>query len=641
MKVSRHISLFLAITILFTAVFPVGTFAAESEPQELTILFTHDVHDYLYPTSTVEPDGIRYHGGAAKRNTILKQHAGENSIYVDAGDFSMGTLYQAAFSTDAFELRDLGTAGCEVTTFGNHEFDYGALGVAAMLRAAKASGDPVPQIVLSNIDFSGELDSEQKELKAAFDEYGIREYTVLERAGYKLGFLGLEGYDSIECIQTDIPFTDYIETAKKTVAELQAEGCDLIIALSHTGTNSTGLAGEDVDLVQQVPGIDMIISGHAHTTYPAPVRINDTVLVSCGDYLKNVGSVSVVKKNGKLEVTDYQLYPVDETVPEDPETAARLDGYKKSIEAGYLADKGGSFDKVIAHSSFSTISVDEMYKTHQEYTTGNLIADSYMYKLRKEGISDVDAAFVGLGTIRGSINEGDISVADAFEICSLGVGGDGSAGHPLVEAYISGKEMKLMTELDASLGPMVSSIKMSYSGLEFKFNEKRIILDRVTDVYLRRPDGSTEKIENDRLYKVAVNMYAINMLGMLNGLTKGILSITPKYADGTPIQDFYASTYHAADGTEVKEWVCLKEYLESFPAGGSGLPEVPAVYQEPQGRKVKYSEGGLAVIKNPGTATPIIPIAGGIVIAVLALLVLAIVGIVKAIKKSIRRRKKK
>jgi len=641
MKSSKFISMFLVLVMLLTAALPFGVFAAESDPEELTILFTHDTHDYLYPTSSEESDGYLFYGGSAKRRTILKENSTENSIYVDAGDFSMGTLYQAAFSTDAFELRDMGLSGCEVTTFGNHEFDYGAQGVAAMLRAALASGDTLPEIVISNIDFSGELNPEQRDLKAAFDEYGIKEYTTVERAGYKIGFFGLEGYDSIECIQTDIPFTDYIETAQRMVEKMKADGCDIIVALSHSGTNGSGTTGEDVNLAEQVPGIDVIVSGHAHTTYDAPVTIGDTVLVSCGEYLKNVGKLTVTKKDGKLNVKGYEIIPVDETVEEDPETAARMEEYKKSIEEGYLADKGGSFDKIIAWSDFSTISVGEMYATHQEYNTGDLIADSYLYELRANGINDVDAAFVGLGTIRGSIDAGPISVADAFEICSLGVGGDGSAGHPIVEAYITGKDIKLLTELDASLGSMVSSIKMSYSGVEFMFNERRILLDRVTEVHLRRQDGSIEKIEDDKLYKVAVNMYGMNMLGMLNGLTKGVLSITPRYADGTPIENFYTSTYRTANGTEIKEWVCLKDYLESFPVGESGLPELPSIYKEAQGRKVKYSEGGLALIKNPGTATPVIPIAGGVTVLFLTLIVLGIIAIVRGIVKSIRKKKDK
>ena len=84
-----------------------------------------------------------------------------------------------------------------------------------------------------------------------------------------------------------------------------------------------------------------------------------------------------------------------------------------------------------------------MYATHGEYPFGNLIADSYIYEAKRNGIDDIDVALVGLGTVRNTFGKGDITTADAFEVCSLGVGSDGSAGHPIISAYITGKELKL------------------------------------------------------------------------------------------------------------------------------------------------------------------------------------------------------
>jgi len=625
----------LFVAFLFSVFFTCRAFAAGAE--ELTILFTHDIHDYMYPTVEEKNGETVYHGGMAKLQTILEEQGSENSVYMDAGDFSMGTLYQAAFSSDAYELRSLGLAGCEVTTFGNHEFDYGAKGVARMLRAAVASGDPLPSIVISNIDFSGELDEDQKELKKAFEEYGIAEYEIIERAGYRIGVMGLEGYDSIECIQTDIPFTDYKEQAAKTAEKLKAEGCDIIVALSHSGMHGRE-EGEDLELAKAVPAIDIIICGHSHSCFDTPVQEGTTTIVACGEYLKNVGKLSVRKEGGRLSVTGYELIPVDEGVEEDAETLERLEEYQDSIEDGYLSDKGGSFDQVIAHSNYDMMSLSEMYASHQEFPVGNLIADSYMYAAKQNGVK-VDVALVGLGTIRGSIKEGDITVADAFEICSLGVGGDGSAGHPLVLVNISGKDLKLMTELDASLGTLVSSIKMSYSGLAFTFNERRMLLDRVTDVYLVKEDGSREEIADSRLYRVCANMYAVNMLGMLNGLTKGVLAITPVDEQGKPITDFYAVTMKDKNGTEVKEWVAFRNYLESFPVGEHGVSELPGYYEGSLGRKVKVSEGGIGNWLKPGKATNVIRIAGGLVLTVILVLVLLITLAVRFIRRKRRDRR--
>ncbi|MBQ1907768.1 MAG: 5'-nucleotidase C-terminal domain-containing protein, partial [Firmicutes bacterium] len=479
------------------------------------------------------------------------------------------------------------------------------------------------------------------ELRSAYEDYGVTGTAVIERNGLKLGFFGLEGIDSIECIQTDLAWTNYIEAAKAAAAELESQSCDVIIALSHSGTNGDGKTGEDFDLAAAVPAIDVIISGHTHTAYPEPVMAGGTLIASAGCYLQYLGRIDLRMGENGPELAGYTLIPISADIPEDPGIAADFRSYKKQIEDTYLAAEDVSFDQVIARSRFDMISLDEMYATHQEYTTGDLIADSYIYEAERNGIGDIDVALVGLGTIRGSIRKGDITVSDAFEICSLGVGSDGSAGHPLLAAYITGKELKLLTELDASLGPVVSSIKMSYSGLRYAFNTKRILLDRVTDVKLVRGvlsgEGSFEEIDDKKLYKVCCNMYAANMLGMLNGLTKGVLSITPKDAEGKPIEDFYAVALKNRDGAEIKEWVAFKNYLMSLPPGADGVPEIPAAYSGQMGRKVRYEQGGLAVISHPGTATKLVPTA----ILCAAILILMIVLLAVRLVKRLRGRARK
>ena len=273
--------------------------------------------------------------------------------------------------------------------------------------------------------------------------------------------------------------------------------------------------------------------------------------------------------------------------------------------------------------------MSEMEAENSEFDIGNLIADSYIYEARRNGIDDIDVALVGLGTIRDSISAGDVCLSDAFRFCSLGVGEDGSAGHPLLTAYITGRELKLLTELDASLGPLVSYIRMSYSGLTYSYNPRRALLDRVEDVRLVKMksdssiasplsgDAELESIEDDKLYKVCCNMYAANMLGMLNGLTKGILSIEPKNADGTPIEDFYDVTMRDKKGEEIKEWVAFKNYLEAYPEG------IPEEYNTPQGRKIR-NENFLTSWTHPGTSAIIIV---AVVLVLQFVLILIIAGI--------------
>jgi len=630
-KISKKILSAVIALIMFVGTFISTAYAVE--PQDLNIMFVHDSHDYLYPTTTIENGSLIEHGGAARLATIIKENSDKNTIFLDGGDFSMGTLYQAAYSTDAYELRNLGICGCDVTTFGNHEFDYGAAGAAKMLRAALASGDKLPQIVQSNIDFSGELTAEQADFKKACEEYGVKENTILECAGHKIGVFGLVGISCIACIQTDFEYINYIDSAKEQVKKLQNEGCDIIIAVSHSGTDGNGKSGEDIDLAKKVPGIDVIVSGHTHTTYSSPIEVNDTLVVSCGEYLKNVGKLTVSLEDGKIKVKDYKLIPVDSSVKEDAETKARFESYKENINENYLED-GEYFDKVIAHSNFDFIGLDEMYNTHQEYPLGDLIADSYIYEAEKNGIKDIDVALVGLGTVRSSLKKGDITVADAFEVCSLGVGGDGSAGHPIVAGYISGFELKLLVELDASLGELVSSIKMSYSGLKYTFNTKNIILGRVTQIGLDNGTDVLDKIDITKQYKVVANMYAINMLNMVNGLTNGIISISPRDEFGNKVTDFYTMSLKDKNGKEIKEWVAFKDYLESFDVGPSGYPEIPDRYSAAQGRKVKISHSIFEDIDYPALIAKMVPMMKTIAELVINFSVTLINALIKAAAKA-------
>ncbi|MDO5118320.1 MAG: hypothetical protein Q4D34_07525, partial [Eggerthellaceae bacterium] len=140
------------------------------------------------------------------------------------------------------------------------------------------------------------------------------------------------------------------------------------------------------------------------------------------------------------------------------------------------------------------------------------------------------------------------------------------------------------------------------------------------DVHLLRPDGTKEEIVDDALYKVACNMYAANMLGMLNGLTSGILKIEPKYEDGTPIEDFYSSVLTDENGRVVKEWVAFRDYLASFEPGDNGIPTIPSKYIGTQYRKVKVHIGGLKVLQDAGLTTIVLNIAGVLLIVIIALL---------------------
>ena len=141
--------LFLTVLTLSLLISICPAWGAAENSHDAVILFTHDTHDHFYPAPS--EDGGEY-GGYTRLATLLKLERVKypDAITVDGGDFSMGTLFQTVYGTQAPELKALGAMGYDVTTLGNHEFDYRASGLAQMLETAAASGSQVPAIVQSN-----------------------------------------------------------------------------------------------------------------------------------------------------------------------------------------------------------------------------------------------------------------------------------------------------------------------------------------------------------------------------------------------------------------------------------------------------------------------------------------------------------
>ena len=558
---------------------------ASGESHDAVILFTHDTHDHFYPAPS--EDGGEY-GGYIRLATLLKQERVKypNAITVDGGDFSMGTLFQTIYATQAPELRALGAMGYDVTTLGNHEFDYRAAGLAQMLETAAASGSPVPAIVQSNgtvLDGTG-----SQELKQAMEDYGVQDHIILTRGGINYGIFGLMGEDADACApMSGMAFEPVADAARRAVAELeeelaQLEGPSLIVCLSHTGTENG--KGEDYELAKAVDGIDVIISGHTHSTLEEPVQVNDTLIVSCGEYTTNLG-VLELKLDGTGAVTDfdYRLVPVDETVSADADMERLAQSFQPMVEKEYLSQFGLTFDQVLAQSTFDFTPISQFGKEHREDTLGNLIADSYVYAVQQaegENYVPVDFAVVAAGVIRESFSAGEITTSDVFNVSSLGSGANGSPGYPLISVWITGRELKDAFEVDASVTSLMPAAQIYGAGMTWTWNPHRILLNRVNDCAQVLPDGTTVPLEDDKLYRVVTGLYTGQMLGTVNDQSFGILTITPKDAQGNEVTNFEDQIIYTPNGSELKEWYALATYLQS-------MGTVDGRYAAPEGRKVE------------------------------------------------------
>lgn len=605
--------------------------AADETAEEITILYTHDMHSSFLPKEG--PDG-HSRGGYARLKTLIDEQKEEhpNALVLDGGDFSMGSLFQTAYSTSALELRAMGQMGYDVTTFGNHEFDYRASGLADMLYAAVDSGDPLPAIVDANYL----PPQEDEETWDALYTYGVQDYRILERGGVLYVIFGLTGVDSDECApMSGMELHDPVETAKRVVKEA-TEQCQtaygedpVVICLSHSGTEKG--KGEDYELAQKVDGIDVIISGHTHTTLEQPIEVNDTYIVSAGENSKNLGVLTLTRTQDGVELKDSRLVPVDERVPEDPEMAAWIEEAKSQVEQDYLADFDLEFDQVLVDNPYQFDTVDEVYDTQHESTLGNLLADAYYWAGNQASQDPVDVALTASGVIRDTFPKGPITVSQVFNVASLGIGADGVPGYPLISVYLTGKDLKNAIEVDASVPPLMSAAQLFYSGVGYSFNTNRMIFDKVDYAVLMREGGITEPIVDDQLYHVVTGLYIGQMLGAVESSTFNILTVTPRDAQGNPIDISQLEDYilHDDEGNEVKEWYAIASYLQSM--GG----EMDQKYGQTDGRKLVYSSWNpVSLLKNAGLPTSLAILA---LVIVVALLVLMVVLVRKFILRRMRR----
>ena len=632
MKFKRILALFLVLmagaTLCLTA-----SAASAAKGDIITILFTHDLHSHLLPTTNDSGNGE--YGGYAKLMTLIniQKKIDPNAILVDGGDFSMGSLFQTAYPTAALELRAMGAMGYDVTTFGNHEYDYLQSGLKSMLNAAVDSGDPLPQIVCANYlpPVEGQ-EGYDASLWEAYNNYGVKKYTILERGGVYYAIFGIFGYDADDCApNSGMVFEEPAAVAQATVDAAVAE-CEatygahpVVIALSHSGTS--GGMGEDYELAQAVNGIDVIISGHTHSTIKEPIEVNGTLIVSATDYGRRLGVLKVKFDGQSVTLADYTLMDVTGTIKEEPAIAALVEQYKAAVEENYLSKYGYTFDQVLVNNPYTFDTAGQAKATPHESTLCNVYSDAYKWAVERATGQKVAIAVTAAGVIRGSLPVGEVTVSDVFNAASLGVGTEGE----LVGIYLTGKDLKNAFELDASVQPLMTSAQLYISGAEYSFNQKRMIFNKVDYAMLRNADGTLSDIENDKLYFVVAGMYMGQMLGSVEETSMGLLSITPRDAEGNPIaaQDLVNYVVRDENGNALKEWDAIADYLCNM--GGEMDPH----YAETDGRKVVYASTKPAdLLRNANIFTYAVLILGAVIIATPILIVRAIVRRCKKAKKA-------
>ncbi len=220
-------------------------------PVVVKLIHTNDHHSHLDSSTyelTLNGTATQVEmGGFASLATIIQEERNDNSIVVNNGELN-GTLYFSLFKgVPDFEVFNL--LGLDGYALGNHEFDEGDEGLADLIKIANFP------ILSANI-----APQEESPLYEVKDR--ILPYVIKEIDGEQVGVIGLlkvEKTKNSSLVSDYVTFTDEIEAANNAVAELQAQGINKIIMVSHVGYYN------DILLAKNIPGLDVIVGGDTHS----------------------------------------------------------------------------------------------------------------------------------------------------------------------------------------------------------------------------------------------------------------------------------------------------------------------------------------------------------------------------------------
>jgi 2',3'-cyclic-nucleotide 2'-phosphodiesterase/3'-nucleotidase len=334
-KLSTLIALFFA-AMLAVAGFSVPARAAEiPNPAEdtvaVTVIQTTDVHARIFPWDYLadKPDNV----GLAKVATYVRHARTENPnvLLIDNGDTIQGTPLGYYFAVlDPKEPHPMITAmnamGYDAMTVGNHEYNYG---LTVLERCRKEARFPM---LSANTYRIGEA-------TPFFKPYIIKDISGIRIAVLGLTTPAIPGWELPDNYK-GLEFRDTVAEARKWIAVLRdQEKVDAVIVDIHEGFEADLDTGRPNDsafenhawaLLQEVPGIDVLLTGHAHQNIPPrPITVGEgntrrTVLVAQGHrWGAHITRVDLVfhREDGHWKLTAKSgLNPaMDASVPPDPE----------------------------------------------------------------------------------------------------------------------------------------------------------------------------------------------------------------------------------------------------------------------------------------------------------------------------------
>ncbi len=426
----------LSLILVLAVVFSFGSFAAETGT-DITIVHINDTHAKVFEGKY---DGMGLAKVAEKVDALRAENP--NTLFLDAGDSFHGTTF-ATLEKGASVVKLMNAMKYDALTAGNHDFNYGQ---DRLIELADMADFPV---LGANV---------KKDGQAVLESYVIKEFD-----GVKVGIFGISSPETAYKTHPDnvkgITFENPVDTAKAMVAELEGK-VDVIVALAHVGIDEETLV-KSTDIANEVPGIDLIIDGHSHTKLEEGMMVNDVLIVSSGEYSKNIGIVDLTVMDGKVTTKSAKLFTKGEAV--DMEGSAEVTALINEIK-----DEQEKITSVVVSSTKSVLDGERGQVRTGETNLGNLIADAMINE------SSADIAITNGGGIRSSIQVGEITKGDVITVLPF--------GNYIVTKEIAGSDVKAAIENGVDSYPGAKGAFPHVAGIEYTFDANLPAGARVTSI---------------------------------------------------------------------------------------------------------------------------------------------------------------
>jgi 5'-nucleotidase len=467
-RLKANILTVLTRSLIIAVIFFILDSWACAAPPDLVIFHTNDVHGYALEEKDAKGKLTRL--GYDRLKAAVDAEKAPRKLLLDAGDVLHGQAFATARRGELAALM-LSMVGYDALAVGNHDFDYGRDRLIELIAKYRLN------FLAANI-----VSTDPKH------PFSLPKGLIKDFGDFKVGIFGLSTPETVTSTDPKntrgLNFQDPIIAAREMVRLLKQDGADMIIALTHMGSEPYCQPMSQT-IAAEVPGIDVIIDGHSHSK--TAVRIKgpnnrETIIVSTGSGLENLGRLRVNrKKKGGFDFSP-EIIPAARLTGLVPDPAAHeaLTALKKDLDR--------ELSQVVLTLPFDLEGHRDKVRS-QPTNLGRLICAA----LTEE--TGADAAILNGGSIRDSIAKGevtkgellsvlpygnyvyliDITGSDLISALNYGLGRPGSGSFPQFWGLEVVTEKTVLTGTDGSKKEAQAVVSVKIKGQEVKPEAKYVL----------------------------------------------------------------------------------------------------------------------------------------------------------------------